>query len=78
MPSARAMRALGAKHEKEFCVGKLGKYELECIKEGEWNNECERVPPHNYCRSLTIKNPPPWKCLPARYWHAWILWGEHA
>jgi len=77
MPSARAMHALGAKHEKEHCVGGLRKYELECIKEGEWNNKCEWAPPCEYCRSSTIKNPP-WKRLPAHYWHTWILWGERA
>jgi hypothetical protein len=71
------MRTLGAKREKERCVGEMGKYELECIKEGGWNNECEWVPPHEYCRSSTIKNPPLWKRLPARYWHALILWAEH-
>jgi hypothetical protein len=30
-----AMHTLGAKREKERCVGELRKYELECIKEGE-------------------------------------------
>jgi len=58
VPTTHAMRTLGAKCEKEHCVGELRKYVFECIKEGVWNNECEWAPPHEYCRLLTIKNPP--------------------